>query len=279
MADFPKNGLLKVGVPKYLNTLPLLTYLTLQPKVEVYTLSPKKINELLEKGELDCGLASSLFYARAYKYFFLLPDLSISAVGKVKSVILYHRLPLSQLHQKIIGITPETETSFGLLRIVLEEFFSLSPRYEVLNKPLSEDLSKENSLEGYLAIGDEALFLQLKGVFPYYTDLAQIWLEKTGLPFVFALFIARKESALSKGELIRDFVFRLYLARGKGLSHLKEIVKKSKLPLEETFALNYLKHLEYDFSGLKQRAFLHFCELLKKNNILKEKPELNFFEL
>lgn len=274
-----KNTVLKVGLPYYLNTLPLLYHLKEISKIKLFLFPPKKINEALFSCELDAGLASSLFYAKNFQRFLILPDLSISAVGKVKSVILYHKKPLTELNNKTIGITPETETSFGLLRIVLEEFYQIYPKYKFFEKPLSERGLNNAKLEGYLAIGDEALLLQKKGYFPFFTDLAEIWLEKTQLPFIFALFILRKEVSEEKRSLVKSFLRNLYISRAKGVSSLSKLVGSSKLNLDKAFALNYLQHLEYDFSGLKQRAFLYFCELLFKKKIINSIPELNFFSL
>lgn len=274
-----KDSILYVGFPLYLNTLPLLHYLKVPSGIKIFLKTPKEINQALERGEIDIGLASSLYYAQYFSKLMLLPDLSISAIGKVKSVILYHHIPINSLEGKIIGITPETETSFGLLRLVLEDFFQVKPIYQVLSLPLSKQGKNMENLSGYLAIGDEALSLQRKNLFPYATDLAEIWLEKTKLPFIFALMVLRKESFMQKEYLIKKFLISLYLSRAKGLASLTSIVNASALEVERDLSLNYLQHLEYDFSGLKQRAFLYFCELLQKKGYLKDIPKLEFIEI
>ncbi|MFN4197242.1 MAG: menaquinone biosynthetic enzyme MqnA/MqnD family protein [Caldimicrobium sp.] len=271
---------LNVGFPSYLNTLPFLYHLIITPEIKLYLVPPRKVNEALISGTLDLGLASSLFYAKNHSQYLLIPDLSISAVGKVKSVILYHNLPIEELHDKIIGITPEAETSFGLLRLILEDFYKVYPNYQVLPQTLEKNAFKsEESLVGYLAIGDEALTLHKKGLFLYYTDLAQIWLEKTNMPFVFALMVMKRVLSDKKLALLKNFLKDLYLSRAKGLASLSTIVENSSLDIDKTFALNYLQHIEYDFSGVKQRAFLYFCELLYKKGILKDIPVLEFFEI
>ncbi len=275
-----EEPLLRLAVPQYLNTLPLLFFLKEIPGVKIDYLVPTKINQALKERFLEGGLASSFFYAKNFQDFWVLPDLSISAVGEVKSVILYHQEPLEELHQKIIGISPETETSFGLLRIVLEEFLKLTPFYKFLSKKLIE--SRENDwkeLTGYLAIGDEALLLEKRDIFPYALDLAKIWLTRTHLPFVFALFVVRKDLREPQKELLRKFLGEIYLARAKGLASLERIVAESNLKFSKKKALNYLQYLEYDFSGLKQRAFLKFCEYLKKIGMLSKIPENSFFNL
>ncbi|MCS7200024.1 MAG: menaquinone biosynthesis protein [Caldimicrobium sp.] len=273
---------IKIGFPKYLNTLPLLHYLEISPEIELRLKPPKEINRALESGTLVAGLASSLFYAKNYRDYLIIPDISISAVGKVKSVILFHEGPLSTLHKKIIGITPETETSLALLRIILEDFYNIKPQYEILEEGWANlSGSKKETLKGYLAIGDEALLLQKKRPFDQATDLAEIWLKKTNLPFIFALLILRRERSYSPEirEKLKAFILRLYQARAKGVSTLKILLKNSSLQIEPKQALSYLQHLEYDFSGLKQRAFLKFCSFLQKRGIISKLPKLQFFDL
>lgn len=278
-ANSLSEGLL-VAFPAFINTLPLLYFLKEENNFSLIKDIPKKINESLQLGLIDMGLASSIFYAKNYQKLLILPDISISATGKVKSVILYHQESLESLSEKKIGITPETETSFGLLRIVLEEFFKVHPIYVLLDArycELSSDKQKE--LSGYLAIGDEALFLESQQFFRFSTDLAELWLRKTGLPFIFALLVVRREVAEQKRPLIEVFLRELYLSRAKGLSKLTELAEITKPPLTKELVYQYLQHLEYDLSGLKQRAFLTFCELLYKKSIISEIPRLNFFSL
>jgi chorismate dehydratase len=274
---------LKLGSPFYINTLPLLFYFPQNnPYFEIILEVPKKLNQSLAKGEIHGSLSSSVFYAKNFRKYLILPDISISAVGEVKSVILYHKVPLEKLDNKKIGITPETESSFNLLRILLEEFMDIKPKYIELYKnwgTLTEEEKKE--LSGYLAIGDEALTLQFnnQNKSALITDLAELWLKYTHLPFVFALFIVRKDIAKKYKNELKEFCNNLYYARAQALSNLREIVKKSYLNLPKEFLFNYLTHLEYDFSGLKQRAFITFCEYLLKMGLIKELPKLRFLEI
>lgn len=272
---------IRIGIPLYLNTLPFLFYFPKEDKgrFEIVLDVPKKLNQMLLEGKLDVSLSSSVLYAKEYDKFLILPDLSISAVGKVKSVILYHKEPLENLDHKSIGITPETESSFNLLKILLEDFFKLNPRYVLLSKTWKELKEDEKErLDGYLAIGDEALLLQYENKEYFITDLAELWLKCTNFPFVFALFIVKKEVVPYHKKLLKELCMALYYSKARALSNLKEIVEKSYLNLPKEFVYKYLTHLEYDFSGLKQRAYLFFCEKLYKSKILKKVPVLNFFE-
>jgi chorismate dehydratase len=273
--------MLRVGFPNYLNTLPFLYHLPKMNGIELVFDVPSRLNEKLAVGEINCGLCSSVFYAKHFEDYILIPDISISAVGKVKSVCLFHKVPLSELSGKTIGITPETETSFALLRLVLEKMKEVKPVYLKLSHS-SRSLSKEEAqaffetIDGYLAIGNEALELLYSGKFPFVTDLAEVWLEETGYPFVFALLLVRKEVLSVYKKELRILAENLYLSRAKALADLSLIVKEHSSSLDKTFLLDYLHHLEFDFSGLKQRAFLYFCQNLLDMGIISKIPILKF---
>jgi chorismate dehydratase len=273
--------MLRVGFPNYLNTLPFLYHLPKMNGIELVFDVPSRLNEKLAVGEINCGLCSSVFYAKHFEDYILIPDISISAVGKVKSVCLFHKVPLSELSGKTIGITPETETSFALLRLVLEKMKKVKPVYLKLNHS-SRSLSKEEAqaffetIDGYLAIGNEALELLYNEKFPFVTDLAEVWLEETGYPFVFALLLVRKEVVSLYKKELRSLAENLYLSRAKALADLSLIVKEHSSSLDKIFLLDYLHHLEFDFSGLKQRAFLYFCQNLLDMGIISKIPILKF---
>lgn len=271
---------LKIGFPLYLNTLPLLFYLPQNLEVEIVLDVPKKLNFQLKENLIQGGLISSTNYARYFKEYLLLPDISISAVGKVKSVILFHNLALQELHRQKIGITPETESSYALLRILLEDFLGIFPEYiEIPQNWKNLSSEEKKSLAGYLAIGDEALILSQENFFSYQTDLAELWLKNTELPFIFALIAVRKDVSQKYKKELKSFCYELYQARAKAFSNLKEVVEKSHLKIDKEFAYHYLTHLEHDFSPLKQKAFLTFCKFLKQKKIISEIPQLNFFNL
>jgi len=272
---------LKVGIPLYLNTLPILSYLDTEPsRFEVVLKVPRVLNDMLRNGKIQASLSSSVVFAKEFEDYLILPDISISAVGEVKSVIFCHNISLEELHEKPIAITPETESSFCLLRVLFEKFLKIKPRYTFLScnwKDLSPE--EKSNFYGYLAIGDEALTLQLNAEGMVLTDLAKLWLEFTNLPFVFAILVVKKALAEEFEEELKEFAKAIYCARARGLANLKAVASKAHLNLPEDFVFAYLTHLEYDFSGLKQRAFLTFCKYLKDLKVINEVPKLEFFKV
>ncbi|OAQ20011.1 menaquinone biosynthetic enzyme MqnA/MqnD family protein [Thermosulfurimonas dismutans] len=267
-------SIFKLGLVAYFNTAPLRYGLAenLPSEIEISYAPPAELNRLIAQGQIEAGLISSLAYAKYHEELLLLPDLSISATGRVGSVLFFFRGRLSELSGKPVAFTPESETSVALLKLLLEDFYGVRPLYRV-GRPEETDF-------GYLAIGDEALILRKTPPFPNVLDLGGIWTEKTGLPFVFAVLAIRKESLQAFGDTVRLLARNLYLSRAKGLSHLDKLIEKER-PEELSYpeALTYLSGLEYDLSGLKQEALQVFFRHLARRGEISKIRRLSFVEL
>ncbi len=267
---------LRIGLVSYLNTAPLILTLNDLSKEKNWYLveaHPTALNKALAKGDLDLGLISSYEYARGD--YLLIPDVSISATGRVGSVLLFSQEPLDKLTGKVVVLTKASATSVALLRLLLEDFCGQKPIYR------SGTIRDLEGAAAYLTIGDEALRLRHDPPFQEAHDLAALWMEHTGLPFVFAVFAVRKEAWRKKAEDIRNFVIALYLSRAKGLSTLTNLanqsVRLSSLSPEE--CLLYLKGIEYDLSGLKQEALLVFFRHMERRGNIPSVPRLKFIDL
>ncbi len=264
----------KLGLVNYFNTAPLRYSLTesLPSGIEILYAPPAVLNRAIARGEIQAGLISSLAYARQHNDLVLLPDISISATGRVGSVLFFYDGELKDLEGQSVALTPESETSVALLKLLLEDFYGLRPRYRT-GTPMEGD-------QGYLAIGDEALRLRKTPPFSQVLDLAGIWTEKTGLPFVFAVLAIRKDALKEHQSLIRDLAEKLYFSRARGLAHLRTLVAESR-PDTLTYpeALTYLAGLEYDLSGLKQEALHVFFRHLIRREEIPPLKDLHFLEL
>ncbi len=269
--------MLRIGLVSYLNTTPLIYGLKKEaPPSWIFVEDhPSRLNLALRQGELDLALVSSFEYALNASQYLLIPDVSISATGRVGSVILFGKRRLEDLNEAEIVLTSASATSVALLRLLLEDFCGLRPRYR--SGPLKDGLKAA----GYLAIGDEALRLRYQDIFPETYDLAALWMEHTGLPFVFAVLATRREAWEEKGAAIREFASLLYLSRARGLSSLSLIAKRCQgiAGLSAGECLIYLKGIEYDFSGLKQEALRTFYEHLLRRKEIRNVPEFRFIEL
>ena len=223
--------------------------------------APTFLNSHLAQGKLDAGSVSSYAYGLNADRYYILPNLSISATGPVGSVILLSKIPIEELNGKLVLLTPQSATSVNLLHIILEDFLGMKPIFRTGN---FKELSANPLAQAYLAIGDEALRLQSNCDNLFRSDLAKIWLDHTGLPFVFAVWALREESWIAWPEKIRLLHKRLCECYRKGLMDLERIsnLVAHKIPMIPSDCLEYLKGIELDFSEKKQQGLLHFFRML-----------------
>jgi len=116
-----------------------------------------------------------------------------------------------------------------------------------------EFVNTENA-DAFVEIGDRTF--GKKNKFPYVYDLAEEWINFTGLPFVFAVWAANK-------NIPQSFVDKFNSALKFGLDHRKGMIKK--LPPREDFDLeDYLmNHVDFNLDRKKKEALDKFLELVK----------------
>ena len=137
---------------------------------------------MLIDGELDTAPISSIEYARNADKLKLLPRLCVALEGAVESIQLVTRKPLDQV--RVVAVTPESATS-----VVLTKVLSGRERYSWARTPT----------RGVL-IGDAALKSAYEDPTPHH-DLGRLWLERTGLPMVFAVWACPEPVADGLAEL------------------------------------------------------------------------------
>ena len=172
----------KVGKVNYLNTLPIF-YKWQDPQIELVEGDPSYLVDLLRNGYIQAGIVSSVEYLLNPQDYVYVPDVSISSRERVCSVLLFSNKPIQTIDS--VFLTPASLTSKYLCMYVLEEVYNLKPHY----------LHNQTNADALLFIGDEALNLKKLGIYPYVYDLAYEWYKVHRLPFVFALFLVRKDYA------------------------------------------------------------------------------------
>jgi chorismate dehydratase len=254
----------RLGIVNFINTSPIYIPWREMGPLDGWVLeegAPTFLNSRLALGKLDAGSVSSYAYGLNADRYYILPDLSISATGPVGSVILLSKVPIEELSEKLVLLTLQSATSVNLLHIILEDFLGIKPIFRTGN---FKEFSANPLAQAYLAIGDEALRLHSNRDTLFRSDLAKIWLDHTGLPFVFAVWALREESWIARPEKIRLLHKRLCECYRKGLMDLERIsnLVAHKIPMTSSDCLKYLKGIELDFSEKKQKGLLHFFRLL-----------------
>ncbi len=248
----------------FINTAPL--YETWRQTVkrtdwQVVEAPPTDLNRLLCNNELDLGFVSSQEYAANAAQYKILSNLSISATGPVGSVFLFSKLPLRQLDDKVVLLSSHSQTSISLVKIILEDFYMMRPRYT--SGRITECASPDD-FAAVLSIGDEALKLSLKQSYPVRIDLSEAWYQKTGLPFVFALWAVREDYCRRDPDNVVAIHQELLRCISEGKKNLPEICARvaQRIPMPLDGCLKYLQAMEYDLGKKKQEGLKYFFEML-----------------
>jgi chorismate dehydratase len=255
----------RIGMVNYINTAPIYEEwknINIDPDWLVTTAPPSTLNRLLAADELDVGMVSCYEYAVRPERYRILADLSISANGPVGSVFLFSRRPPSELTGKLVLLTGQSATSVALVKIVLEDFLSLRPRYAVGN--IMAWQKDREPAEAVLAIGDDALRLKVDNKYPYEIDLAETWREHTGLPFVFAVFAAREEFVRNKPETLAAVRHILIKCRRRGHGRLRDICRSvaPRIPMNVDACHIYLQKIQHHLGPDHREALERFFTFL-----------------
>jgi predicted solute-binding protein len=243
----------------YLNTVPLVWGLlhkeALQPVFDLRFAVPSRCADELASGEADLGIVPVIEMARQKLDYF--PDLGISSVGPVRSILLISKVPFREI--KTLATDSGSRTSVMLARIILGEKFGATPRLISLPPELATMLG---TADAALLIGDAALYVD-PATLPFETlDLGAEWTSLTGLPMVFAVWAGRKEVVREPyGKALAD-------SCRYGLEHLEEIVPReaASRKLAEPLVHRYLtEHIIFEF-GRKHAEGL--AEYLKRATAL-----------
>jgi chorismate dehydratase len=247
---------IKLGRISYVNMAPV--FYRVAASVEEVQGVPTVLNELLLNGELDTAPISSIEYARNADRLRLLPRLCVASEGAVDSIQLVSRKPLEQV--RVVAVTPESATSVALTKVLLPE---------------AEHVPLDADADAKLLIGDAALKSAFEDPTPHH-DLGRLWLERTGLPMVFAVWACPEPLADGLAELEDALVASVRRARAEPEQLAYEASERYGYPAG--FLARYFEKLRYRF-GPRERAGLYtFLELARDAGLLHTVPELRFVQ-
>jgi len=250
--------MIRLGRIGYVNMAPV--FFRLEADVEEVVGVPTELNRRLVAGEIDLAPISSIAYARDAQRLRLLPRLCVSSEGAVESIQLISKTPLQQI--RTVAVTAESATSVVLTKV-------LFPDAEHL--PL--EAYDTGGAEAKLLIGDAALRSAFEDPTPHH-DLGRLWLERTGLPMVFAVWAAPEPVHPALVELEDALVASVRAAREQPELLAYESAERYGYPAG--FLARYFEKLRYRF-GPRERAGLYtFLELARDVGELEEVPELRF---
>lgn len=262
---------MRLGRIGYINCYPVYGAIdrgVVPVEAELVTGTPTELNGLLAAGELDVAVVSAVEYARNADAYHLLPDLAISCDGPVRSVALFSKHEARELDGATVLVSASSRTSVHLLELLAQDVWQVHPTL-VEARTEAQDLAELEELphEGVLVIGDAALLLAADGRYPYRYDLGAEWKAWTGLPFVFAVWAARREA-----DRVAAVHRALLASRQWGLAHLDrladEAAERSGIPRDR--CAEYLSGLDYALSYRHLEGLTSFFRRLAQRGVVPD---------
>lgn len=173
--------MLRIGKVSYLNTLPLFYHWDTS-RVSLLEGHPSDLVRRLRENKIQAGIVSSVEFILHPEEYRVVPGISISSRERACSVLIFSREPIELV--KSLYLTPASMTSRVLALYLVRKVYKNEP----------ELVEERHRAEALMLIGDEAIREKLSGKWHYIYDLGEEWFQLHGLPFVFALFLVRKDA-------------------------------------------------------------------------------------
>jgi chorismate dehydratase len=250
---------LRVGSVSFLNAKPLIYGLDACRDLRLTLDVPARLLDGLADERFDVALLPVIDYQRLPGLRMLTAG-GIGCDGATLTVRIFSPVPLEQV--RTLACDTDSHTSVALARIVLARLYGIRPAFVDL---AAGAVKGDTAL---LLIGDKVVCEEPAGL-PHQLDLGEAWKRLTGLPFVFAAWIARAGVALG------DLPGRLDLAKHDGLAHLDEIIARHAVPRgwPAEVARRYLaEFLKFDVGPEQLRAIQLFHRFAGEEGLIDHAP-------
>jgi chorismate dehydratase len=243
------NKTIKVGAVSYLNTKPLIYSFKHGYKLdgmEMIEEYPAKVASMLLNDEIDVGLVPVAIIPKLKEHH-IITDYCIGAEGPVASVCIFSDVPINEVEKVLLDY--QSRTSVALAKVLLKHYWKIEPEFEDAKEDFREHI--KGTTAG-VVIGDRAFEQRKQSTYIY--DLAEAWIDMTGLPFVFAAWIANK-------KLPEDFIKRFNCGNKIGLSNLPNVISENAYD-EYSLQTYFTKNISYELTDKKRTGLRRFLSLL-----------------
>jgi len=242
---------------------------------------PSKCANALAAGTADIGIIPVFTYAEIPNLV-VVPDVAIASRGAVRSILLISKKPLEEV--RTVAVDTSSRTSVALTQVMLTKWYG-GKRQLVPTDPDVNNMLEH--CDAALLIGDPALMISEKpstldnaggnGEL-YVFDLAELWVQKTGKPFVFAVWAVR-EQALRECKPGVDVAEIFQHSRDCGLlpRNVETIAREwsPRLGLEEQAIRDYLmQNIHYKLDDSCMEGLETFFEYSKECGLIGRLPQL-----
>ncbi|RZL39648.1 MAG: radical SAM protein [Pedobacter sp.] len=237
---------IKISAVSYTNTKPFIYGIEKSNLINEIDLSldiPSDCANNLIENKVDIGLipvATIPLVPNAN----IITDFCIGSIGAVNSVFIFSDVPVEEI--KTVKLDPQSRTSNNLAKVLLQFHFKVEVDFTT---------DQNSKTDAIVLIGDRTFGKKEDFNFAY--DLGEEWMKLTGLPFVYAAWVANK-------PIDEAFVAEFNKVLALGLAHRKEVLQT--LPIIENFDLeDYLfDKLDFDLTDDKRKALNLFLDYITK---------------
>lgn len=291
---------LRVSAISFLNPAPLLYNFEHPPasadllaRYDVHYTTPARCAAELHAGEADLGLIP---IAQLTPDLAIVPGCTIASLQEVRSILLLVRTrgnqPAADALRSIRHIAADSasRSSAAYVRTILHRFYGVTvPTVEQPADPLAMLASQDAAL----LIGDHALLARERkaeidtaiqsasGETLLWLDVARLWREHTGLPWVAAVWALRPQGLTDAGFSPQQLIADLTASRDAGLAHTEQLVQEwlPRLPLSDDTIRTYLtRNIHYVLDEDCLNAIRTFRAYAAEAGALPALPDLNLLE-
>lgn len=243
---------IRISAVSYTNTKPFLygiKHTDILNDIDLSVDIPADCAQKLIDNQVDIGLIPVAATLNLPEWH-IISDYCIGASGPVNSVFIFSNCDIHEV--KKVQLDPQSRTSNNLARVLMKNFWKVQPEL-IVNAP--DYAESADPYTAFVQIGDRTFGKKSQYQFVY--DLSEEWQKFTGLPFVFAAWIANK-------PVSQEFVDQFNISLKYGLEHRPELLKE--LPKREDFDLeDYLMHkLDFNLTEDKKKALHLFLNYIKQ---------------
>jgi len=243
----------RIGAVSYLNTRPLLLGMEQSPfqeRIDLMKSYPAQIAQALLDDSIDIGLVPVAIMP-LLKNPQVISKYVIGTEGEVASVALFSQVPMDQIEK--VYLDYQSRTSVQLAKVLFAQYWNKEVEFLIATEGYINEISGTTA---GIIIGDRALASLDR--FEHIYDLGLAWKDYSGLPFVFAAWVANK-------PIPSAFMEAFDVANGYGLKNLNEVI--SLIPAnEQVYDLHkyYTENISYELTPEKRKGLEKFLEIIKK---------------
>jgi chorismate dehydratase len=269
---------LRISAISFLNTAPLMwdfEHGDAGRDFQIEYTIPSGCAAALATNEADIGIIPAFTYAQI-PGLVILPNIAIAAKQRVRSILLVGKKPIEDI--RTVAVDTSSRTSVALLQVLFSKFFGGERKLTPYPPRLEEMLQNHDAA---LLIGDSALRVSTDAGYHLY-DLAHLWREATGKPFVFAVWAVRLDALdrMPEGHNL-DLAKVFQQSRDHGLEpqNLELIAREwsPKVSISEHDVRSYLTQNIHYYLDRENHAGLNlFLKYSREIDLIPAVPELRF---